>query len=353
MNEKINYDGVKFGMLTVLRDGNGLYEGKKKRRSVICKCDCGQEKEVKLKMIREGRIKSCGCLLIPKIEVKPGDKFNFWTVIEEAENYVSPKGDKGRQFFVECVCGGVKNINLQSLRRGLSKSCGCKTEHKKDNRINEDSPIPKLNLEKVNERKLGHWTIIEEISAERNKKAKIIRTVKAQCKCGYEKISKLNRLGRSEQCSKCAQEEIYNRIPIHIRELNEKLRAVYGSMRSRINNKNNPDYPRYGGRGIEIEESFDTYEKFYNWSLDNGFEMNKGLEIDRENNNGNYSSDNCRWVIRAENNRNTSRNVLTWELVEKIRSEEWKHLTNREISNKIGVKTATIKDARTCFTWIK
>lgn len=60
--EKINYDGHVFGRLTVLKDGQGIYEGKKKRRSVICICSCGVEKDIILRRLIKQEIKSCGCL---------------------------------------------------------------------------------------------------------------------------------------------------------------------------------------------------------------------------------------------------------------------------------------------------
>lgn len=126
MNEKVNYDGVKFGMLTVIKDGNGLYEGAKKRRSVICKCDCGNEKEILLRQIQRGKQKSCGCLALPKTEFKEGDKFGYWTVIKpDSENYVSPGGCKSITCEVKCICGKVKTINKTTLKNGKTNSCGC------------------------------------------------------------------------------------------------------------------------------------------------------------------------------------------------------------------------------------
>lgn len=53
-------------------------------------------------------------------EVKPGDRFSQFTVIEEA-----PQRRSGRYFKCRCDCGNVKEILLHHLTRLMIKSCGC------------------------------------------------------------------------------------------------------------------------------------------------------------------------------------------------------------------------------------
>ena len=365
MNERINRDGQKFGMLTVLRDGNGLYEGKKKKRSVICKCDCGNERELLLRQIQKGKQKSCGCLWIPKTEVNPGDKFNFWTVIEEAENYVSPKGDKARHILVECVCGVRKSVNLQSLKKGQSTSCSCRGIIREEKIIKEKTIPTDTQEEQWKEIKdfdgyyistlgrLFNYNIQYMFPRKRNYEITLknkdyqINAAKYIYKTFIADYDEKEYLLISDDTFDLNYMYLKNRV------VNRKLNAVYRGMRNRTTNKNTNDYPRYGGRGIIVEESFDTFEKFYKWSLNNGFEMNKGLQIDRIDNDGNYSSDNCRWTSQAENNRNTSRIVLTWELVEEIRNGKLALFTDKEIADETGIKIDTIKNARYYRTWVK
>lgn len=54
------------------------------------------------------------------------------------------------------------------------------------------------------------------------------------------------------------------------------------------------------------KEWSDDFEKFYQWSIANGYK--RGLEIDRIDNDGNYEPSNCRWVTRKKQLNNTSRN---------------------------------------------
>jgi hypothetical protein len=58
------------------------------------------------------------------------------------------------------------------------------------------------------------------------------------------------------------------------------------------------------GRGITICEEWLDIHNFYNWAMLNGYEENKGLSIDRIDNDGNYCPENCRWTTSTIQNRN-------------------------------------------------
>lgn len=85
---------------------------------------------------------------------------------------------------------------------------------------------------------------------------------------------------------------------------NARIYKIYHAMKYRCYNENSQDYKYYGGKGITIcSEWLDNYYEFEEWALKNGYE--NSLTIDRENNNKNYNPNNCRWVSRTIQTRNT------------------------------------------------
>ena len=83
----------------------------------------------------------------------------------------------------------------------------------------------------------------------------------------------------------------------------KELYRRYYHMKDRCGNPNDKRYHRYGGRGIKVcDEWLQDYNKFESWALENGYKP--GLAIDRIDNDGDYSPENCRFITPAENNQN-------------------------------------------------
>jgi hypothetical protein len=77
---------------------------------------------------------------------------------------------------------------------------------------------------------------------------------------------------------------------------------IWKNMIQRTCNPNCPMYARYGGAGIGVCESWQTFAGF----LSDMGPAPDDLTLERVDNSKGYSSDNCKWATYTEQNRNKS-----------------------------------------------
>lgn len=83
----------------------------------------------------------------------------------------------------------------------------------------------------------------------------------------------------------------------------KRIMVKFDHMKQRCTNPNSKDYNHYGGRGIKL-----LWANVDDFWVDMKEGYKEGLEIDRENNDGNYEKSNCRWRTHQEQMNNYSRN---------------------------------------------
>lgn len=103
--------------------------GRKSR--VLCRCDCGTEKEVRLDGLKAGVVRSCGCLSAESSKAeKPTTQSLFTDILHHKFGRLlatSIHREVGRASRIVCVCDcGGQIVTIPSrLRNGSTTSCGC------------------------------------------------------------------------------------------------------------------------------------------------------------------------------------------------------------------------------------
>lgn len=112
----------------------------------------------------------------------------------------------------------------------------------------------------------------------------------------------------------------------------EPMKALWRAMLSRCYNRKCKAYPRYGGRGVQVCESWRrSFETFY---ADMG-DRPMGRSLDRIDNDGDYTPSNCRWATPSEQNNNQQSNrVIVYNGVA---------YTLAQLARKTGLRAGTLR----------
>ena len=157
-------------------------------------------------------------------------------------------------------------------------------------------------------KKFGRLLILSEYRSKTGRKM-------FNCKCECGNLTKvfasniLRKPANTKSCG-CLRKEVTRETKTKHKGSGTHLFYVWCGMRDRCRNKNSTIFEHYGGKGIKICAEWEDFKSFRTWALLNGYKKN--LTIERIDNNGNYTPNNCCWatmqvqVINKEYGHNTS-----------------------------------------------
>ena len=187
-----------------------------------------------------------------------------------------------------------------------------------------------VNLNDITGKVFSRWSVLRRADNTESGRAAWL----CKCECGNERMITTSTLtnGRSKSCG-CLSAELTTTHGLN----NSRVQTIWEGMQQRCYNEVAPNHPNYGGRGIKIE--WECIEDFYS---DMGHPPN-GTSLDRVDNDGNYSKENCRWATQSQQTRN-SRQSKRWFLYGKV------YETALEAGNALGVSKSVIRSRCNGYT---
>jgi len=234
--------GDRFGMWEVIGGAASKKVGRRQYNAdcVLCRCDCGNEREVMEQALLSGHSRSCGCVSHKPHDLT-GKRFGRVLVIKKDTPHVTPGGQRKTKWKCLCDCGQTVSVMATNLVRGKQVSCGCY-------------------ISEVGKR-TGKQTIKYAIDATRTHNNSHTRLYNVWC---------------------TMKSRIHNP--------NNKSYPIYGGRGIKICPEWENDFPTFKAWAME---------NGYNEEAPYG-----ECTIDRIDVNGDYCPENCRFISQAEQNRN-------------------------------------------------
>jgi hypothetical protein len=117
--------------------------------------------------------------------------------------------------------------------------------------------------------------------------------------------------------------------------------SKYQAMRQRCENPKHIAYVNYGGRGIKVCE---RWAKFENFLTDMGVCPGENYTIEKIDNSKDYSPDNCKWLLKSEQNRNTRRTIS-------VELDGVRYQTLKDACEGVGIDYHTVRVRVFTYKW--
>lgn len=158
-------------------------------------------------------------------------------------------------------------------------------------------------FEDLTGQRFGRWFVKEKVASKNG-----YRCYLCICDCGNqnEVVSASLRKGDSKSCGCWEKEFKKEKYTTHgfaksKNKIERNFYQIWQGIRTRCYNPNAFPYKDYGGRGIVMSNEWQNFENFKN---DMYYSYTPGLTLERNDVNGNYCKENCKWIPRSEQAKN-------------------------------------------------
>lgn len=163
---------------------------------------------------------------------------------------------------------------------------------------------------------------------------------KCQCECGNTTTVRgpSLRSGNTTSCGCVHRAMVGNLNKTHGLRRSAEY-SVWQNMITRCTNSSTDCFYRYGGRGITVCNEWRDFEKFHG---DMG-DRPQGMTLERIDNNGPYSKENCRWATLKEQARNTRRTQMVEHNGKRQCLKDW--------ADEVGLAYNTLRKRFVIYNW--
>lgn len=328
----INIAGQRFGRLVAK-----YHVGKNKhgRHAWMCVCDCGREIAVSSNSLRAGNATSCGCYkleIISKQSLSHGmsrtPEYIAWCAMK------SRCGNPHNQDYEHYKAKGITvyeewDVSFESFISHIGKMPSQRmTVDRIDNAVGyfpgnvRWATRTTQNRNRSNNRLLTCNGMTMTISEWSNYTGIPQSRIGSRLSQGMSDAKALSAGDLRHKSERVTTEEY-------------KLSRIYDAIKTRCYNPKCQAFKNYGARGITMCEKWRTSLKAF---ISDVSPRPKGYVLDRKDNDGPYSPENCKWSTRKESSRNTRRNrFIEWNGESKTISEwsECVGIANHVITGRI------------------